>query len=72
MVIKILDHALAIPGNNPSVEFNVVHTTGIGPEVVEWLIKSFGHTDEGRWFIINRSIYFKYERDYIWFSLQYP
>ena len=68
----VMEHEKSIPELNPTVEFNIVHTTGIGPEVVVWLIKSFGHTNEGRWFIINRSIYFKYERDYIWFRLQYP
>ena len=69
MVIKTLEHALAIPGNDPSVEFNVVHTTGIGPEVVEWLTKTFGPTREKRWFIVGRAIYFRYERDWIWFEL---
>jgi hypothetical protein len=68
----VTENEKSIPENNPSVEFNIVHTTGIGTEVVSWLINAFGHTNEGRWFIINRSIYFKYERDYLWFRLQYP
>lgn len=61
----------AIPGNDPTVEFNIVHTTGIGPDVLAWLIETFGHTHEGRWFIINRSIYFKFEKDYVWFQLRW-
>ena len=68
----VMENEKSIPELNPSVEFNIIHTTGISEEVVSWLIKSFGHTNEGRWFIINRSIYFKYERDYLWFRLQYP
>jgi hypothetical protein len=54
-----------------AIEYNVIHTTGIGENVVQWLIKTFGHTNEGRWFIVNRSIYFKYERDYLWFELRW-
>ena len=69
--MMILEHETSIPEQIPTMEFNIVHTMGISEEVCQWLIKSFGHTDEGRWFIINRAIYFKYERDYIWFSLQY-
>jgi len=57
--MKILEREKEIPGLNPTVEFNIVHTT-------------FGSSNKGRWFIINRSIYFKYERDYLWFRLQYP
>lgn len=68
----VMENEKEIPELNPTVEFNIIHTTGISEEVVSWLIKSFGHTNEGRWFIINRSIYFKYERDYLWFRLQYP
>ena len=68
----VMENEKSIPKLDPSAEFNIIHTTGIGEEVVSWLIKSFGHTNEGRWFIINRSIYFKYERDYLWFRLQYP
>lgn len=70
--MKILEHDKSVPRNNPTIEFNIVHTTGIGPEVVEWLISTFGNPNEGRWFIINRSIYFKHERDYIWFRLKWP
>jgi len=69
--MKVLEHEKSIPGLAPTVEFNIVHTTGIGEDVLHWLINTFGHTDEGRWFIINRSIYFKYERDYLWFSLKW-
>ena len=70
--MMILEHEKEIPELNPTVEFNILHTTGISEEVHRWLIKSFGSSNTGRWFIINRSIYFKYERDYIWFRLQYP
>lgn len=72
--MKILDHELAIPGNNPSVEFNVVHTTGIGSDVIEWLAETFGHetvNEPIRWFIVGRSIYFRYERDWMWFELKW-
>ncbi len=69
--MRIVEHETSIPGNNPTVEYNIIHTTGIGEDVVQWLIKTFGHTNEGRWFIVNRSIYFKYERDYIWFELKW-
>ena len=72
MVIKTLDYELTKPGNNPSVEFNVVHTTGIGPEVVEWLINTFGHPHKKRWFIVGRAIYFRYEQDWMWFELRWP
>ena len=71
MVIKTLCYSL-VPENNPSVEFNVVHTTGIGPEVVEWLINTFGHAHKKRWFIVGRAIYFRYERDWMWFELRWP
>ncbi len=69
--MRILKNETSIPKNNPTVEFNIVHTTGINEEVLHWLISTFGHTDEGRWFIINRSIYFKNERDWIWFELKW-
>jgi hypothetical protein len=68
----VLEHEKEIPGLDPTVEFNILHTTGISEEVHQWLIKTFGSSNKGRWFIINRSIYFKYERDYLWFRLQYP
>lgn len=60
------------PGMQPEVEFNIVHTTGISEEVFQWLVTHLGPSLKGRWFIINRSIYFKHERDYIWFSLAWP
>lgn len=59
------------PTLRPDVEFIIVRTTGISEEVLHWLIKSFGHTDEGRWFIIVRSIFFRHEKDYIWFRLKW-
>jgi hypothetical protein len=67
----VIDRQVAVPENNPPVEFNIVHTTGISEEVLHWLIDTFGHTDKGRWFIVNRSIYFKNERDWMWFELRW-
>lgn len=59
------------PEKNPDTEFIIVRTTGIGSDVIQWLIKNFGHTDDGRWFIIHRSIFFRYEKDYVWFCLRW-
>jgi hypothetical protein len=69
--VKIIGKDKSIPGLKPEIEFNIVHTWGVSDEVFLWLTKTFEPSDKGRWFIINRSIYFKYERDYIWFSLHY-
>ena len=61
------------PEMNPNTEFIIVRTTGIGPEVLEWLNKNFGpdNVEGSRWFIVVRSIFFRYEKDYVWFCLRW-
>lgn len=62
------------PEINPDAEFIIVRTTGIGLEVLTWLEKTFGpSTDDkhSRWFLIHRSIFFRHEKDYVWFQLRW-
>ena len=63
------------PKKKPDTEFIIVRTTGIGPEVVDWLNKNFGPSEpsdiNARWFIVVRSIFFRHEKDYVWFQLRW-
>lgn len=62
------------PELDSKTEFTIVRTTGIGPEVLEWLEKTFGASTtekDARWFIINRNIFFRHEKDYVWFQLRW-
>ncbi len=59
-----------IPDNKPDTEWKVIHTTGMSPEVPEWLEKTFG-VEWGRWFILNRTIYIRNDSDYSWFCLRW-
>jgi hypothetical protein len=61
------------PKNNPDTEFIIVRTTGISREAYAWLQDNFGleHCEHPRWFLIARSLFFRYEEDYIWFMLRW-
>ena len=59
-----------IPENRPDVEWKVIHTNGMSPEVPDWLKETFGE-EWNRWFIINRDIYIREDKDYNWFILRW-
>lgn len=59
-----------VPGNKPETEWIVLHTNGMSPEVPAWLEENFG-AEWGRWFILNRTIYIREEKDYNWFCLRW-
>jgi hypothetical protein len=57
---------------NPNLVFNhtydVIEVEQITTELIEFLNKTFGPPGP-RWWISNYKIYFRDERDYIWFEL---
>lgn len=62
------------PSLNPETEFIIVRTTDINIEMYQWLEKTFGpeQAEKGaRWFLINKSIFFRHEKDFLWFSLRW-
>jgi hypothetical protein len=59
-----------VPGHKPDVEWKVIETNGIGSDVVDWLEENWGPA-WGRWFIINRIIYIREDKDYTWFMLKW-
>ena len=50
-------------------EYHVVELGSMPSNLREWLAENFGPYGE-RWFINHNKIYFRNERDYIWFELK--
>ena len=50
--------------------YDVVEVDKVTPDLFEWLNKSFGPPGP-RWWFSNYKIYFRDERDWIWFELRW-
>ncbi len=50
--------------------YDVVELESITLDLIEWLNKSFGPPG-ARWWISNYKVYFRDERDYVWFEMRW-
>ena len=49
-------------------DYHVVEVNNVG-YIYEWLVETFGPAGK-RWFSTNNKIYFRDERDWMWFELR--
>jgi hypothetical protein len=49
-------------------EYHVVEVTGVPADIYNWLTDTFGQAGP-RWFYRNNKIYFRDEKDWMWFEL---
>jgi hypothetical protein len=51
-------------------DYHCVHVAQVTKEVTDWLLATFGPMGD-RWFHHNKCIYFKEDKDWMWFELKF-